>query len=100
MLRPFLPLVIAIKHWDRGAMRKKGKSSRQKKDCVVRAHLVPARELYKYSVDNDPHSEKDIADYVHGQAPDETVQHIEKIKEEVVLGGKYEIWEVIIYKDR
>jgi hypothetical protein len=37
---------------------------------------------------------------VHGQARDETVQHVEKIKEEFVLGEKYEIWDVISNKDR
>lgn len=63
-------------------------------------HPLPARKLSQYSVDGDPHNENDIASYVHGQARDETVQHVEKIKEEFVLGGKYEIWDVITEKDR
>lgn len=67
---------------------------------MVHEHPVPARELSQYSVDNDPHSESDIANYVHGQARDETVQHVERIKQEVVLGDKYEIWDVITDKDR
>jgi hypothetical protein len=63
-------------------------------------HTLPARDLSQYSVDGDPHSENDIRGYVHGQARDDTVQHVEKIKEEFVLGGKYEIWDVITEKDR
>jgi hypothetical protein len=70
-------------------------------DCVLPPdHPLPARELSQYSVDGDPHSENDIASYVHSQARDETVQHVEKIKEEFVLGGKYEIWDAITEKDR
>jgi hypothetical protein len=70
-------------------------------ECVLPpAHPLPARELAHYSVDLDPHSENDIANYVHGQARDETVQHVEKIKEEFVLGDKYEMWDVITDKDR
>ena len=62
-------------------------------------HPLPARELSQYGVDLDPHSENDIANYVHGRARDETVQHVEKIREEFVLGDKYEIWDVITDKD-
>ncbi len=80
-------------------MRNKSKKSR-KNDCVIHEHPVPALELTKYSVDSDPHSEADIADYVHGQARDETVQHVELIKREVVLGGRYEIWDVVTDKGR
>jgi len=60
-------------------------------ECFVPSHSIPAQELARYSVDSDPHSEGDIASYVEGQAPDETVQHVEKIKQEIVLGDKYEI---------
>jgi len=81
-------------------MPKKAKASRENGDCVIPGHPVPARELSQYSVDNDPHAENDIANYVHGQARDETVQHVERIKQEVVLGDKYEIWDVITDKDR
>ncbi len=80
--------------------KKKSKGSRRKKDCIVARHPVPARELSKYSVDNDPHNENDIANYVHGQACDEMVQNVERIKQEVVLGDKYEIWDVITNKNR
>ena len=60
----------------------------------------PASQLLRYSVDSDLHSERDIADYVEGQTHDEIVQHVEKIKQEIVLGDKYEIWDVITDKNR
>ena len=82
-----------------GMATKKKRSSSD--DCVLPPdHPLPARELSQYSVDPDPDSENDIANYVHGQARDETVQHVENIKEEFVLGGKYEIWDVITDQDR
>ena len=80
--------------------KKKIKPSREKIGHIIPGDPIPAKELEKYRVDTDPHSEGDIADYVHGQARDETVQHIEKIKEEIVLGEKYEVWDVITDKDR
>lgn len=69
-------------------------------ECVVHTHPVPPGELDRYSVDSDPHSEMDIARYVEGQARDEDVQHVERIKQEIVLGDAYEIWDVITDKDR
>ena len=61
---------------------------------------VPAGELSRYSVEGDPHSESDIANYVNGQALDQTVLHVEKIKEAIVLGEAYEMWDVTTDKDR
>ncbi|MDO9452838.1 MAG: hypothetical protein Q7J29_08245 [Stagnimonas sp.] len=69
-------------------------------DCVVHDHPVPANELGRYSVDRDPHSEHDIASYVEGQAREETVLHVERVKREVVLGDVYDIWDVTTDKDR
>jgi hypothetical protein len=70
-------------------------------DCVLPpANSIPPSELHRYSPERDAHSEQDIADYVYGQARDETVQHVEKVKEEFVLGQKYEIWDVTTDKDR
>jgi len=69
-------------------------------ECVVHDHPVPASELGRYSVDRDPHSEQDIASYVEGQARDEVVQHVERVKCEVVLGDTYDIWDVTTDKDR
>ena len=80
--------------------KRRNKSYRKKRDCIVADHPVPARELSKYSVEHDPHRENDIADYVLGQAPDEMVQHVEKVKQEVVLGDTYEIWDVVSDKNR
>lgn len=69
-------------------------------ECVVHTHPLPASELDRYSVDSDAHSEMDIASYVEGQARDETVQHVERIKREIVLGEIYEIWDAATDKDR
>jgi hypothetical protein len=82
------------------ATDKKQVASTESEECVVHTHPVPAGELSRYSVDGDQHSEADIANYVRGQAPDETVQHVEKIKQEVVLGESYEIWDLTTDKDR
>jgi len=71
-----------------------------KDGCVVPSHPVPAQELARYSVSRDPDSEQDIANYVEAEARDETVQHVEKIKQEIVLGDVYEIWDVTTDKDR
>ena len=62
--------------------------------CVVHDHPVPPEELRHYCVSRDPAAEQDIANYVHGQARDETVQHVEWIKSEYVLGETYHIWDV------
>lgn len=64
-------------------------------ECVLPPdHPVPPEQLRRYSVDRDPFAEQDIADYVQGQARDETVTHVELIKREVVLGEPYDIWDV------
>lgn len=69
-------------------------------ECIVHTHPIPAGELSRYSVDGDEHSEGDIYNYISGQAPDEEIQHVERIKKEVVLGDAYEIWDVTTDKDR
>lgn len=69
-------------------------------ECVVHDHPVPASELGRYSIERDLHSERDIADYVMGQTSDEVVQHVERIKREMVLGDVYDIWDVTTDKDR
>lgn len=67
---------------------------------LIHEHLIPPEELGRYSVERDFHSERDIANYVEGQANDETVQHVEGIKKEVVIGDVYEIWDVTTDKNR
>ena len=79
---------------------KKKKSASGNAECVVHTHPVPASELGRYSVDSDPHSEMDIATYVENEAPDENVQHVERIKREIVLGEIYDIWDVATDQDR
>lgn len=76
------------------------KEKSEQDECVVHTHPVPPGELDRYAVEADPHLEKDIASYVEGQAPDESIQHVEKIKQEIVLGDVYEIWDVTTDKDR
>jgi hypothetical protein len=60
-------------------------------DCVIPQHAVPPDELGRYSPKRDPHSEADIAQYVEIEAQGQSVKHVEKVKEEVVLGEVYEI---------
>jgi hypothetical protein len=69
-------------------------------ECVVPQHAVPPEELSRYSPKRDPHSEADIAQYVEIEARGQSVKHVEKVKEEVVLGEVYEIWDVTTDKDR
>lgn len=69
--------------------------------CVLPPdHPVPAEHLRRYSVERDPFAERDIADYVHSQARDETVSHVERVKREVILGDVYEIWDVTTDQNR
>lgn len=69
-------------------------------DCTIHSHPIPEGELPRYRVERDFHLEQDIANYVEGQAPDEIVQNAEKVKQEIVLGDTYEIWDVITDKNR
>ncbi|RPJ53669.1 MAG: hypothetical protein EHM23_30515 [Acidobacteria bacterium] len=81
-------------------MKKERLPTKDTEDCVVPFHPVPPDELVRYSVMRDPHSERDIAGYVEGQARDETVLHVEKVKQEVVVGDTYEIWDVTTDKGK
>ncbi len=69
-------------------------------ECVMPPQPLPAQELARYSVERDHHSEADIASYVESQAQDESVQHVEKIKQEIVVGDTYEVWDVTTDKNR
>lgn len=81
-------------------MNNGGKETPPKDECVIHDHPVPAIELARYSIDRDIHSERDVANYVQGQAPDEVIQHIELIKRDIVVGEVYEVWDVTTDKDR
>ncbi|MEE8623170.1 MAG: gamma-glutamylcyclotransferase [Alphaproteobacteria bacterium] len=69
-------------------------------ECVVHDHPVPPEEVRRYSVERDPAAEEDIANYIHGQARDETVQHVERVKTEYIMGEPHEIWDVTTDKNR
>lgn len=62
-------------------------------DCII-PDGIPANEFGLYSVVRDKHAEDDIASYITSQAPDENIEHVEKIKTEYVLGKTFEIWDV------
>jgi len=66
-------------------MSQEDSKSVERDDCVVPQHAVPAEELGRYSVERDPHAERDISSYVEMEAKEESVKHVEKVKEEVVL---------------
>ena len=77
-----------------------GKSP-QGDDCTFPPdHPLPADQLGRYSPARDYYAEKDIADYVHGQARDETVQNVERVKTAHVMGIPYEIFDVVTDKNR
>ena len=69
-------------------------------ECVVHDHPVPPEEVGRYSVERDLAAEQDIANYVQVEASDETVQHVERVKTEYVMGDAYEIWDVTTDKNR
>lgn len=68
-------------------------------DDYVHSHPISASELHSYRVDSDPHSEQGIARYIEIEAQEE-VLHVEKIKQEVVLGDTYEMWDVTTDQNR
>lgn len=76
------------------------KDAREDHECVQHSHPVPPNELDRYSVDKDHHAEQDIARYIEIEARGETVQHVELVRREQVLGDNYEIWDVVTDKDR
>jgi hypothetical protein len=70
-------------------------------DCTLPPdHPLPADELGRYSPERDYNVEKTVADYVEAEAPDETVQHVERVKVEYVMGRPYEVFDVTTDKDR
>jgi hypothetical protein len=63
-------------------------------------HPLPPDQLGRYSPERDYFAEKDIAEYVLCEANDETVQNVERVKTEYVMGAPYEIWDVCTDKNR
>jgi len=82
------------------AAEQKSLDNQNDDQCVIHDHPVPPGELDRYAVDSDPHSEMDIARYLEIEASDEVVQHVERIKREIVLGEAYDIWDVITDQGR
>ena len=60
-------------------------------DCVLPDKLPPS-VVNELRINKDPYSEADIARYLEIQSR-EHVEHIEKIKDEYVLGDHYEVWD-------
>lgn len=70
-------------------------------DCTLPPdHPVPADQLGRYSPERDYDAENEIAEYVESQASDETVQHVERVTVEYIMGTQYEVWDVTTDKDR
>lgn len=63
-------------------------------------HVLPADRLGRYSPARGLDAEKDIADYINGQAPDEDILNVERFKAEFILGTPYEIRNVVTDKER
>ncbi len=71
------------------------------RDCTLPPdHPLPPDQLGRYSPARDFYAENDIAEYVLTQARDETVQNVERVKTEYVMGDPYEVWDVHTDKDR
>ncbi len=68
-------------------------------ECVVHDHPVPPGEMWRYSTERDPDEEQQIVNYMNGQAPDEEVKHVERVKTEYIANEAYEIWDVATDKD-
>src|SRR5476649_283377 len=88
-----------MEQW-KDAMGSKSDKPPVEDECVVHDHPVPPEEVGRYSVERDPVAEQDIANYIHGQARDEAVQHVELVKTEYIMGDSYEIWDVTTDKNR
>jgi hypothetical protein len=82
-------------------MSDKSEHNKLDSDCTLPPdHPLPPDQLGRYSPERDYYTEKDIADYVLSQASDETVQNVERVKTEYVMGTPYEMWDVSTDKDR
>ena len=69
-------------------------------DSFTHEQPVPPEAMGRYTFERDPHAEREIAHYVELEASDETVQHVEKVKTEYVMGDPHEIWDVVTDKNR
>lgn len=81
-------------------MSKRRKEETGDDDHVIIDHPPPPTEIEKYSLVRDPDAEAEILRYVELEAQDETVQSVEKVRDDFVMGEKYEVWDVVTNKDR
>jgi hypothetical protein len=84
-------------------IKKPSKAKRPSKatvsDCVIPS-AIPIESLSGLVFNHDASNAEEIAAYVEGQSPGETVKHAEKVMTEHVLGRKYECWDVRTNKAR
>src|SRR4051794_6239322 len=76
-----------------------GPMKKSESNCIP-STPVPPEVLAQYRVNDEPDAQKDIADYIRGQARDEEIRSVERVKTEYVLGDKHEVWDVITNKNR
>ncbi len=82
-------------------MSDKSEHNKLDSDCSLPPdHPLPPDQLGRYSPERDFYAETEIAEYVMAEAQDETIQHVERVKIEYVVGSPYEIWDVTTDKDR
>lgn len=81
-------------------MAPEGKENAHDDECVVPEHSLPPELLGRYSPERDLDAEQDIARYVEIEASDETVQYVERIKTEYIVGEAYEVWDVTTNRGR
>ena len=80
------------------------KKHRQKKSKDRTAHVIPGPLprplLTELVIDRSLVGERDVISYLAGQAPDETVEHVEKIKSEHLWDVEIDCWDVWTDKAR
>lgn len=67
--------------------------------CVIPPQMN-IEAVSKFVLPKAEHEARDIAEYVEGQARDETVAHCELVKTEFVTGTRYDVWDVHTDKNR
>ncbi|WP_432449667.1 hypothetical protein [Aliiroseovarius marinus] len=76
------------------------KEEEVRSDECVEPTALPIDILPKYSLQPEQFEAGDVVSYVEGQAQGENVKHVEFIKEEIVLGRRYRVWDVTTDKCR
>ncbi len=61
---------------------------------------LPMEIASDFVLSKDIKGQEDVIGYMAGQASDEIVKHLEKIKSEKVLGTRYNVWDVVTDKGR